>query len=101
MPAPALIISLLLAVSFSLATYLQPRFQNRAGSRAGSDNLLAVLIGDSRRLFANHFFVKADIYFHSGYYPTIFDNKSAHATPHISADAGAAADHNADRKSVV
>jgi tetratricopeptide (TPR) repeat protein len=26
-------------------------------------------------LFANHFFVKSDVYFHSGYYPTIFDSK--------------------------
>lgn len=24
-------------------------------------------------MFANHFFIKADIYFHSGYYPSIFD----------------------------
>ena len=78
MPAPALILTLLLALSFSLGTYLQPRFQNRAGGRNQSDNVLAVLIGDSRRLFANHFFVKADVYFHSGYYPTIFDEGKLH-----------------------
>jgi tetratricopeptide (TPR) repeat protein len=35
-------------------------------------------MGDSRRLFANHFFVKADIYFHSGYYPSIFDQAKLH-----------------------
>ncbi len=78
MPAPAFILSLLLALSFSLATYLQPRFQNQAGSRRQSENVLAVLIGDSRRLFANHFFVKADVYFHSGYYPGIFDEGKLH-----------------------
>lgn len=78
MPAPTFILSLLLALCFSLATYLQPRFQNRAGSLSQSDNVLAVLIGDSRRLFANHFFVKADVYFHSGYYPTIFDEGKLH-----------------------
>ena len=27
-------------------------------------------------MFANSFFVKADEYYHSGYYPTIFDNNS-------------------------
>ena len=78
MPAPAFILALLLALCFSLASYLQPRFHNRAGSRSESDNVLAVLIGDSRRLFANHFFVKADVYFHSGYYPTIFDEGKLH-----------------------
>jgi tetratricopeptide (TPR) repeat protein len=35
--------------------------------------VLKILLGDGRRLFANHFFVKADVYFHSGYYPSIFD----------------------------
>jgi tetratricopeptide (TPR) repeat protein len=34
---------------------------------------LNVLFGDGRRLFANHFFVQADVSFHSGYYPSIFD----------------------------
>ena len=41
--------------------------------RAQSGSVLKLLFGDSRRIFANHFFVKADIYFHSGYYPSIFD----------------------------
>ena len=30
-------------------------------------------MGDSRRLFANHFITKADIYLHRGVYPSIFD----------------------------
>ncbi len=88
MPAPALILSLLLALSFSLATYLQPRFQNRDGNRGQSDNVLAVLIGDSRRIFANHFFVKADVYFHSGYYPTIFDEGKLHENSPMRETAG-------------
>ena len=37
-------------------------------------------MGDSRRLFANQFFVEADVYFHSGYYPTIFDTPEAERT---------------------
>ncbi len=45
-------------------------------------------------MFANHFFVKADAYFHSGYYPTVFDNRQAFQTPHMAEDAGAVAGHN-------
>jgi hypothetical protein len=57
----------------SLATVLDPEFrklQNRDTSSAG---VLVALMGDSRRLFAHEFFAKADAYFHSGFYPTIFD----------------------------
>jgi tetratricopeptide (TPR) repeat protein len=38
-----------------------------------SSDLIASLLGDSRRLFANHFFVQSDVYLHRGYYPGIFD----------------------------
>ena len=39
-------------------------------------------------------FVKADAYYHSGYYPTIFDNNEAFKTPHMAEDTGAVASHN-------
>ncbi len=96
MPAPTLLFSLLLVVGFSLATYLQPQFQNRPGSRGQSENVLAMLIGDSRRLFANHFFVKADVYFHSGYYPTIFDASKLHENSPMRETAG---EHENDPRS--
>lgn len=74
MPPFALNFSLLFVSAFSLAAWLEPRLQTSATGRSGSgDSLLAVLLGDSRRLFAQQFFVKADVYFHSGYYPSIFD----------------------------
>jgi len=69
-PSPILVLLLLASATFSLATVLQPSAMT--WSQAGQDNVLKVLLGDGRRLFANHFFVKADIYFHSGYYPSIF-----------------------------
>ena len=46
------------------------------------------------RLFANHFYVKADAYYHSGYYPTIFDNQQGHQTAHMAADAGVTEEKN-------
>jgi tetratricopeptide (TPR) repeat protein len=84
-----LCLPLLLVVCFCLATDLSQWFQTWQGNRAESANLLAVAMGDARRMFANHFFVKADAYFHSGYYPTIFDNRESVRTPHIAEDSGA------------
>jgi tetratricopeptide (TPR) repeat protein len=71
-----LILLLLLVGCFSLAAILQPRTEY-LGKSSGSDNVLKVLLGDGRKLFANHFFVQADVYFHNGYYPGIFDQNQA------------------------
>jgi tetratricopeptide (TPR) repeat protein len=65
---------LLLVICFSLATTIQPRTAAWS-DRAKSGNVLKLLLGDGRRLFANHFFTQADISFHSGYYPSIFDQR--------------------------
>jgi tetratricopeptide (TPR) repeat protein len=73
---------LLLACCFSLATLLQPRAieWNR---RAQSGGVLKVMFGEGRRLFANQFFKEADIYFHSGFYPSIFDEAKAASSEHL------------------
>jgi tetratricopeptide (TPR) repeat protein len=71
-PRPFLVFSLLLVGVFALGTLLHMRALTWT-RRAESGSVLAKLLGESRRLFANHFFVKADISFHSGYYPSIFD----------------------------
>jgi tetratricopeptide (TPR) repeat protein len=71
-----LILLLLLAACFSLATIVQPRALTWS-QRGQSGSVLNLLLGDSRRLFANHFFVQADVSFHSGYYPSIFDQSAA------------------------
>lgn len=68
---------------FSLATWIEPWFQGWSGSRTASANLLQVALGDSRRLFARHFYVKADAYFHGGYYPTIYDARPAADAMHM------------------
>jgi tetratricopeptide (TPR) repeat protein len=67
-----LLLLLLVAGGFTLGATLQPRASRWTG-REPSDSLMKVLLGDSRRMFANHFFVKADITYHRGYYPSIFD----------------------------
>jgi tetratricopeptide (TPR) repeat protein len=83
-----LVPGLLLTLAFGLATWLGPRLESQFPERADLDDPLAVLLGDTRQLFANSFFVKADAYFHSGYYPTIFDNNEPFKTPHIGEDSG-------------
>src|SRR6266853_5999216 len=89
MAPAALAFPVLGLAAFALATSLEPWFQSWAGNRAKSADVLSVALGDSRRLFAKHFYVKADAYFHSGYYPTIFDNHPASGQIHMAAAAGA------------
>jgi tetratricopeptide (TPR) repeat protein len=89
-----LLLIALLVFCFGLAANLQPRFQSLENSRRQSSNFFSLLLGDSSRIFANSFFVKADAYYHSGYYPTIFDNNEAFKTPHMAEDTGAVASHN-------
>ena len=76
---------LLLVIAFCLTTWLEPWFQRWKGDRSG--DVITVALGDSRKLFARHFYVKADAYFHNGYYPTIYDVKAG-GELHMAAAAG-------------
>ena len=85
--SPWLSLAALFALAFTLATGLASRADNWGG-RAKSDNIFAMLFGDGRKLFANQFFTMADVYFHSGYYPSVFDQKSGEQKEIISASHG-------------
>jgi hypothetical protein len=65
----------LLVCSLTLATVLDPEFRRLHNRENPSAGVLVALMGDSRRLFAHEFFAMADAYFHSGFYPTMFDNQ--------------------------
>jgi len=65
----------LLACCMTLATVLDFQFQSLRARQNASAGVLAAIMGDSRLLFAHEFFVMADDYFHSGFYPTIFDSQ--------------------------
>ncbi len=93
--------SLLLVAGFCLATWLEPWFQSWAGNRTKSANLLAVALGDSRRLFAQHFYVKADIYLHDGYYPSIYDLRPASDKMHMAAGTAAGGAHDDDHQALI
>ena len=92
--AAELCLALILVVAFGLATNLSLWYLNWPGNRAHAANFMEVAIGDARHMFADHFFVKADAYFHSGMYPTIYDNRQSFQTPHIAEDSGAMKGNN-------
>jgi len=68
-----LVLAFLFVCCLTLATVLDPSFQRMHNRENSSASVLVALMGDSRRLFAHEFFARADAYFHSGFYPTIFD----------------------------
>jgi tetratricopeptide (TPR) repeat protein len=89
-----LLLVALFILSFGLAAGLVPRYIALENAAHQSDNFFKLLLGGSSRMFANNFFIKADAYYHSGYYPTIFDNRQAFETAHMAEDTGAVASHN-------
>ncbi len=68
---PGLILWLLLTCCLTLTGWVLR--EDALRSRGSARGALAVLFGDGRRLFANHFLAKADAYFHRGRYPSIFE----------------------------
>lgn len=74
---------LILVCCFTLATVLDPIFLRIRAQPGAGASVLVALLGDSRRMFANHFFAEADAYFHSGFYPTIFDTPAPEEPGHL------------------
>lgn len=70
-----LVLTLLFAACFTLATVLDAPIHDLLAQTDDATGVMAALLGDSRRMFANQFFVEADVYFHSGYYPSMFDKQ--------------------------
>jgi tetratricopeptide (TPR) repeat protein len=87
MGVPQLLLVFLLAGCFSLSTWLGPRFASL--NTRPTTGFMGTMFGESRRLFASHFFTRSDVYFHSGYYPSIFDRADAKKENHLAESAGA------------
>lgn len=84
---PHLTIGLLAVLCFALSAWIDPRMARAGGSQ--DKGVLATFLGEGRRLFANHFYVRSDVYFHSGYYPSIFDRPVDEHENHLAEGAGA------------
>ena len=85
--SPPSLLVVLLALAFTVATCLGPRI-NSLSQHEKSDNVFGMMLGEGRQLFANQFFTMADVYFHSGYYPSIFDKNAEEEKDIISASRG-------------
>ena len=95
--ARLLLLLLLLSGCFALATILQPRVSGWEGAQ--SDSILKLLLGDGRKVFAERFFTKADVSFHSGYYPSIFDRAGApQNSHHMTSEEGSPAEEEHERQ---
>jgi hypothetical protein len=68
---------LLFVSCFGLAAWLEPRHTEKQNQGEFSSSVLGSLLGDGRKTVADYFYVQADVYFHSGYYPSIFDEARA------------------------
>ncbi len=68
---------LLLECCFCLAAWLEPIHASRVDANEPTHSVLASLLGDGRKMVADYFAVQADVYFHSGYYPSLFDQARA------------------------
>src|SRR3972149_1049697 len=78
-----LLLALLFTVSLALTGGLlgaRAGFE-AAGKRTGG--VLTRLFGEGRRMFSNHFFIKADAYFHRGNYPSIFEERQQEEEDHM------------------
>ncbi|MFO1478436.1 MAG: hypothetical protein U1F98_17525 [Verrucomicrobiota bacterium] len=96
-----LVVALLLTACFTFATLLQVQ-RLHWKNQPDTGGVLKMVLGDSRRLFANHFYVKADVYFHNGFYPSIFDQarqieeRENHMAAEQSGQGGEEAEHDHD-----
>jgi hypothetical protein len=93
---------LAMVLAFCLATKVGPQFEERLIETGEADeNPAEYWLGSSSQMFANSMFVKADAYFHSGYYPTIYDNNAPFKTPHLAEDSGAMESKNSGDENTI
>lgn len=85
--SPLWLLAFLVAVAFTLATSLELRAGKWTDS-ARANGAFTKLLGDGRKLFANQFVEMADVYLHSGVYPSIFDRRETKSSQAISAGPG-------------
>lgn len=71
--SPILMVAFLATLTFTLATEVESEFRKTAANVSG-DGAFTKLLGDGRRLFSGQSVAMADVYLHSGFYPSIFDS---------------------------
>jgi tetratricopeptide (TPR) repeat protein len=79
--SPKLVFALLMALAYTLGTMTHLRAVGRTDGSQPDEGAFKKLLGDGRRLFAGQFVEMADVYFHSGRYPSIFDRAATAKSP--------------------
>ena len=67
-------VAFLAALVFTLATVVEAEFHGLSTTES-SDGAFTKMLGDGRRLFSGQSVEMADVYLHSGFYPSIFDDQ--------------------------
>ena len=93
--SPKLIFLFLLVLVFTLATAVESEFKkSTAGVNDGG--AFTKLLGDGRRLFSGQSVEMADVYLHSGFYPSIFDEREKKGSKAIETEEDNHAEHKHD-----
>jgi tetratricopeptide (TPR) repeat protein len=95
--SPWLAVAALLVLVFTLATSFAPHADEWT-RRQNAGGFMGMLLGDSRQLFANQSFTEADVYFHSGFYPSIFDQNAEQQKEIITASHGSKESEEDEKK---
>lgn len=76
-------VSALFIITFGVACYLETwRLSSPVFSKR-SEGLLSAFLGESQGILSALLFIKADVYFHRGFYPSIFERTAAAETSHM------------------
>jgi tetratricopeptide (TPR) repeat protein len=80
---------------FTLATAVESEFKKTTISRS-DEGAFTKLLGDGRRLFSGQSVEMADVYLHSGFYPSIFDEREKKGSKAIETEEDDHAEHKHD-----
>jgi len=82
--SPVLMVVFLATLVFTLATAVEAEFKKTTAD-VSDDGAFTKLLGDGRRLFSGQSVAMAEVYLHSGFYPSIFDSVENTGTKAIQA----------------
>ena len=90
-----LITGLAVTSTIALAVIVEPRLVNDPAYSRYEGSAVRITMGDAQRLFADQFYSKADVYFHRGFYPSIFESREEFDNSHEEEHS----EHEAEHKS--
>lgn len=93
---PAYLIVALFVICFGISARLD-EWKNPQPTQIKNEGIFSAILGESQRLISALLYIKADIYFHRGYYPSIFDMSNVGGKKHLESSTEST-DHKEDDK---